>query len=140
MKDKKYDEIHIKNLQVSGHMGVSPEEKALTQKVLVSVTLYADVRKAGKTDDLAHTVNYEKVSRLVSGFFRENTCNLIERAAEGMAEEILEKFPGVSGLEMEIKKPWAPVGLPLDHVSVKIMRFWQEAFIALGSNLGDRKA
>ena len=32
-----------------------------------------------------------------------------------------------------------PVGLPLETVSVKIERCWNEAFIALGSNMGDKK-
>ena len=40
---------------------------------------------------------------------------------------------------VEVKKPWAPVGLPLETVSVKIERCWNEAFIALGSNMGDKK-
>lgn len=39
---------------------------------------------------------------------------------------------------MEVKKPWAPIGLPLDYVSVFIRRRWHEAYIALGSNMGDR--
>ena len=32
------------------------------------------------------------------------------------------------------------MGLPLETVSVKISRFWHRAYIALGSNLGDKKA
>ena len=40
---------------------------------------------------------------------------------------------------LEIKKPWAPIGLPLKTVSVKIQRGWHTAYIALGSNLGDRE-
>ena len=45
--------------------------------------------------------------------------------------------PGLEKVELEIKKPWAPVGLPLKTVSVKIEREWHTAYIALGSNIGD---
>lgn len=42
-------------------------------------------------------------------------------------------------ISIEIKKPWAPVRLPLKTVSVKIERGWHTAYIALGSNIGDSK-
>ena len=34
----------------------------------------------------------------------------------------------------------APVGLPLETVSVEISRAWHTAYVALGSNLGDQEA
>ena len=38
-----------------------------------------------------------------------------------------------------MKKPWAPIGLPVDFASVEITRGWHTAYIALGSNMGDKK-
>lgn len=43
---KKYDEIHIENLQVFANHGVFPEENKLGQKFLVSAVLYVDTRAA----------------------------------------------------------------------------------------------
>ena len=40
---------------------------------------------------------------------------------------------------MEVKKPWSPVGLSLETVSVCIKRGWHTAYIGLGSNMGDKK-
>lgn len=45
----------------------------------------------------------------------------------------------VSQVDLTIKKPWAPIGLPLDTVSVEISRGWHTAYIALGSNMGDKE-
>ena len=42
-------------------------------------------------------------------------------------------------VELEIKKPWAPIGLHVESVSVEISRKWHTAYIALGSNMGDRR-
>lgn len=42
-------------------------------------------------------------------------------------------------IRLEVKKPWAPIGLPLETVSVEIERAWHTAYIALGSNLGERE-
>ena len=137
---KKYDEIHIENLQVFANHGVFPEETKLGQKFLVSAILYTDTRRAGKTDELEFSTHYGEVSQFMIRFLQEHTYKLIEAAAEHLAEELLLTFPLLKGLSVELKKPWAPVGLPLDTVSVKIQRFWHRAYIALGSNMGDKKA
>ena len=49
-------------------------------------------------------------------------------------------MPNLRKIRLEIQKPWAPVHLPLKTVSVEIERSWHKAYIALGSNMGDRQA
>lgn len=136
----KYDEIHIENLEVFANHGVFPEETKLGQKFFVSLTMYTNTRKAGKTDDLENSVNYGEAAVLINSYMKEHTSKLIETVAEQLAEKLLLTYNKLTGVEIEIKKPWAPVGLPLETVSVKISRFWHTAYIALGSNLGDKKA
>ena len=104
------DQIKIENLEIFANHGVYPEENRLGQKFLVSCILYVDTRKAGKTDDLEASVNYGTISHLIKEKMEEKNYRLIEA-----------------------------VGLPLETVSVKIERCWNEAFIALGSNMGDKK-
>ena len=53
---------------------------------------------------------------------------------------MLLRYPLLKGVTLEIKKPWAPIGLPMETVAVKITRFWHRAYLGLGSNLGDKKA
>ena len=134
------DEIHIENLEVFANHGVFPEETRLGQKFLLSVTLYLDTRPAGKSDCLEKSVHYGEVSAFMTRWMQENTRKLIESAAEGLAEALLRNYPLLKGVTLELKKPWAPVGLPLETVSVKITRFWHTAYLGLGSNLGDKQA
>lgn len=134
------DQITINNLEVFGNHGVYEEEKRLGQKFLVSVNLYLDLRPAGRNDEITETVNYGKVCRLINDHMREHSYQLIEAAAEHLASELLLTYKRVRGVRVEVKKPWAPIGLPLEAVSVTIERFWHDAYIALGSNMGDRKA
>ena len=124
-----YDKIKIQDLEVFANHGVFPEENTLGQKFLVSAVLYTDTRKAGLTDDLTASIHYGE----------EHTFKLLERAAEALAEELLLHTVGLEKIDLEIKKPWAPVGLPLKTVSVEISRAWHTAYIALGSNMGDRR-
>lgn len=135
-----YDEIHVENLEIFAHHGVFPEENRLGQKFLLSLTLFTDTRPAGTADCLTQSIHYGEVSAFLTDYMHEHTYQLIEAAAEHMAEELLLRWPLLKGVTLELKKPWAPVGLPLETVSVKITRFWHTAYIALGSNLGDKKA
>ncbi len=133
------DKIYIKNLEVFARHGVFPEENVLGQKFVISAVLYTSLRKAGKTDDLAESIHYGEVSHFIKEFVEKNTWKLLETVAERLAEELLLKTKGLEKIRLEIKKPWAPVGLPLETVSVELERGWHTAYIALGSNLGEKE-
>lgn len=137
---KQYDEIRIQNLEVFANHGVFQEETNLGQKFLFSLTMYTDTRKAGKSDCLEESIHYGEVSQFITEYTKKHTRKLIEAAAEDLATALLLHYPLLKGVTLELEKPWAPVGLPLETVSVKISRFWHRSYIALGSNLGDKKA
>ena len=65
---------------------------------------------------------------------------MIEAAAENLVEALLFEYPLLAGVTLELKKPWAPIGLPLKYASVKISRFWHRVYLGMGSNMGDKKA
>ncbi len=133
------DQIVIQNLQVYAHHGVLPEETSLGQKFLVTAVLELDLRKAGKSDGLEHTLNYADVCAQITSFLQAHTFRLIEAAAEQLAEHLLLHYPLLGAVQITLKKPWAPVGLPLDTVSVTLERAWHTAYVALGSNLGEKR-
>ena len=134
------DKIIIDKLEIFANHGVYPEENVLGQKFIISVVLYTSTRKAGVTDELSFSVNYGEVSHFIRKYMTEHTWKLLECAAEHLAQAILLEYPLVKKLDLEIQKPWAPIALPLNTVSVKITRGWHTAYIALGSNIGDKKA
>lgn len=133
------DQIHIKRLEIFANHGVLEEENKLGQKFLVSVTMGVDARQAGKSDRLADSVNYAKVSEMICREAGENTFHLIERLAEHLAEQILLQFPLIRQVDLEVEKPWAPVRLPLETVSVEIHRGWHQVYLGIGSNLGKKR-
>lgn len=133
------DQIRIENLEVYAHHGVFKEENTLGQKFLVSLVLYADTKEAGRSDDMSFSVNYADVAHFVEEQMKARDYKLIEAAAEHLAEEVLLQFPELDKISVEIKKPWAPILLPLDHVSVRIRRGWTRVYLSIGSNMGDKK-
>lgn len=134
------DRITIRNLEVFARHGVYPEENRLGQKFLVTAELYTDTRAAGLQDDLEQSIHYGIVSQKITEFLQRHTYRLIETAAEQLARELLLHTERLQAVTIELKKPWAPVGLPLETVSVTITRGWHTAYLGLGSNMGDKKA
>lgn len=134
------DCIEINDLIIFANHGVLPEEKAMGQKFALSLRLYMDMAHAAKTDDINTSVNYADVCSFVTDFTKKNRSKLIEAAADNIAVALLLRYPSVKRIEVILKKPWAPIGLPLEGVSVSISRSRSCVYIGIGSNLGDKKA
>lgn len=133
------DKISIKKLEVFANHGVYPEENTLGQKFVISAVLYTSTRKAGMTDELGDSIHYGEVSHFIKRFVEGHTWKLLESVAERLVQALLLEFPLIDHMDLEMEKPWAPIGLPLETVSVSISRGWHTAYIALGSNMGDKK-
>lgn len=134
------DFIKITNLKVFAHHGVFPEETRDGQDFYVNAKLFLDCRKAGKTDNLSDSLNYGEVSHFITDFLQDHTYKLIESVAEQLAEAMLLSMPVLKGVEIELCKPHATIGLPFENVSVTMKRQWHEVYLAVGSNLGDKNA
>ena len=133
------DQIYIENLELFGYHGVLEQEQELGQKFVVSATLFLDTRRAGKTDSLKESLDYSEVCQKIKEIVERQCYLLIERVAEIIAEKLLLTFDLLKEVEITVKKPWAPVMVHLDTVSVTIRRKWHKAYLSIGSNIGDRE-
>jgi len=133
------DYIKITNLEVFSKHGVYEEENRLGQKFALNAWLYFDTKEACATDDLNKSVDYSGLCHFMTAFMKGHTYNLIETAAGRLANDILIEYPRIEKVVLEVTKPWAPIGLPIQEVSVTVERGWHTAFVAFGSNMGDRE-
>lgn len=133
-------EIRIEELNVYAYHGVYPEENEKGQNFYINVVLTQDTRNAGETDDLKQSTDYGEVCLFITKWMAEHTFRLIEAVAEQLARDILLAFPLTDSVKLEIRKPEAPIPVPFGSVSVCIQRGWHTAYIAVGSNMGDRAA
>lgn len=134
------DKIWIQNLEVFAKHGVFPEENVLGQKFVISAVFHTSTRKAGLTDLLEYSVNYGEASHFIKEFVEGHTWKLLERLLEELARALLLRYSSVMQIDLTVSKPWAPIGLPLETVAVSISRKWHRAYLALGSNMGDKRA
>lgn len=136
---RKTDEIRIRGLRVFAHHGVFEEETRLGQMFVVNATLYTSTRQGGLADALEQTISYADVCVFLTEYLQKNTWKLLEAAVEHACRALLLRFPLINEVELELMKPSAPIPLPFDSVSVCVRRGWHRAFVALGSNMGDKQ-
>lgn len=133
------DKIVIKDLEIYAHHGVFPEEKEKGQNFLVTVEMCVNLRDAGMKDDLKKTVNYAEVCEDIRQIMTGSRFDLIEAAAENIAETILLKRNMVRSVRVIVSKPEAPIAMTFDTVCVDITRNRHIAYLGIGSNLGDKE-
>ena len=116
------DKIIIKGLRLYAYHGVNPEEKENGQPFVLDVTYYLPLEKACGSDDLNDTVSYAAAVKVIRKAFCEEKYDLIERAAQRVAEALLAQFQTIIKTEVTVKKPEAPVKADFDYMAVSITR------------------
>ena len=117
------DYIHVRDMQFFGYHGVLREETVLGQRFRASVSLAVDMKKAGETDNLEHTVSYVGVYDICKEVIEGKPYKLIEAVAETVASRILSQYEGqVMGCRIEIIKPDPPIPGHYKEVAVEIVR------------------
>lgn len=133
------DQIIIENLQVYAYHGVYREENEKGQNFYINAVMETDTRKAGTLDDLDLSTNYGEVCTFLNNYITGHIYKLIETVAERTAEAVLLQFPRIRQITLEVRKPEAPIALPFESVSVKIIRGWHKVYLSCGSNMEDTK-
>lgn len=134
------DRIVLQGISARGFHGVLDFEKADGQDFVVDVTLEVDLRRAGRSDLIEHTVNYAEVAADTVALITGPSLDLIEALADQIAAAALRR-PLVQAVEVTVHKPQAPVGVPFGDVMVTVERHRDEpVVIALGANLGGVQA
>ena len=115
------DAIEIRGLRAKTHIGVTPEEREQLQEIVVDITLEADLRTPGASDDLGDTVDYSRATAIAAEVIESTTPNLLEHLADQIAVALLD-LEGVRAVIVEIAKDPPPVVENVKNVAVRIER------------------
>ncbi len=133
------DIIEINGLKVFANHGVFDSEKENGQEFKVDIKLFCDLCKPKATDELTDTINYAVVCDLAADFLKNTAYDLIEKAAYELSKELLLRYTNVDLVNIKLHKPNAPLEVEFDDISVNITNNWNEVYIGVGSNMGDKK-
>jgi 7,8-dihydroneopterin aldolase/epimerase/oxygenase len=115
------DRISIRGLRVATHVGVTEEERATSQIVVIDVDAVVDLAAATTTDDLSDTVDYGTLTTRIWELVQGHESRLLESLAGSVAQLVLE-VGGVEQVHVRVAKDSPPVKEVLDSVSVRIER------------------
>ena len=102
----KLDKIHIRDLALRCIVGIYDWERKEKQDVLINITLHADLRAAGKSDQLDDTVDYKSLKKEIIAMVEASGFGLIEALAEAISDICLA-CDGVEQVTVGVDKPGA---------------------------------
>jgi len=97
------DKIGITDLEVFYRVGITEEERAQPQQLLLSIELEHDFTSAISRDNLAETIDYFALSQRLLKFGDDCHWQLIETLAADLAAMILDEF-GPKTVWVQVKK------------------------------------
>jgi D-erythro-7,8-dihydroneopterin triphosphate epimerase len=100
------DHIDVQELVVKALIGVREEERRAKQELRIHLRLFIDTRRAGATDRIEDTTDYDAVAQRVVRVAEESHFQLLERLAEEVARVCVKDF-AVPRVQVRIEKPGA---------------------------------
>ena len=117
------DRIELRGLRLSAICGVLPEERDRPQPLELDLDLWADLSAAGRSDDLADTVDYGAVADVVAATVSgPRSYALLEALAWHVADAVLDVDHRIRGVTVGLRKLRPPLAVDIDTVGVRVAR------------------
>lgn len=100
------DRIIISDLRVRCIIGINDDERREKQDVSITLSIYTELRRAGKTDRYEDAIDYRSIKKQVLAAVENSKYFLLEALAERVADICLAP-PGVVKVQVRIEKPSA---------------------------------
>lgn len=116
------DKIIIRDLLVSGIIGVNADEREKPQDILINIEMDTDTKIAGHSDDIQDCINYSTVMKKVFNHAEMVRRFTVEALAEDIARLCLED-PRVLKVHVRVEKPKAArftksVGVEIERAQI----------------------
>lgn len=100
------DKVFIKDLLVRGIIGINDWERDKKQDILINVSMYADLQKAGESDAIEHAPNYRTAAKKIIAHVESSERFTVEALAADIANICLEDSK-VARVLVRVEKPGA---------------------------------
>ncbi|NIS83544.1 MAG: dihydroneopterin aldolase [Anaerolineales bacterium] len=100
------DRIIIKDLLLRGIIGINDWEREKRQDILINITLFGDLKPAGRSDDINDAINYRTVTKRVIDHVETSERYTVEALAADLAHICLDN-PRVERAKVRVEKPGA---------------------------------
>lgn len=101
--------IFLDNYRIYAHHGVMPQERIVGAEFRVSLRVTADCARAIETDRVEEAVDYAALHDIVEKEMAIPSA-LLEHVAGRIAKHVVQDFPQVDSVEVELQKCNPPMG------------------------------
>jgi dihydroneopterin aldolase len=112
------DRLRIRGIVCRCRIGVTEEERREPQRVEADLEIDADLTEAGRTGQIARTIDYRDLCDTVRGLLESGRFSLLESAASRTLDAVLERF-AVPRAAVRLRKFVLP---DVAHVEVRMER------------------
>ena len=114
--------IKLKNIRTFSYHGCLVEESKIGSDYRVDLEIKTDLRKSMLSDELADTVDYVHLNRIVVEEMAIRS-KLLEHVAHRIIKRIFDELPQVSRANVEVSKINPPIGGDVEEVTIQIEEF-----------------
>ncbi|MCU0378613.1 MAG: dihydroneopterin aldolase [Bacteroidales bacterium] len=113
--------IRIEEMEFYAFHGHYKEEQIVGNHFIVDVEIDTDTGKAGESDDLRDTLNYQMAYQIIKREM-ETKSNLLEHIATRILDALYSELSGINRATIKVSKMNPVMGGRIGRVSVEISR------------------
>ena len=116
------DTLLLRGIVVFARHGVYREEESLGQRFEIDLEATLDTRDFAAADEPSGTADYAALYDTVVETATGRRFKLMEALGHEIAQAVLARFPGLTAVRVEIRKPSVPIAGVLSHAGCVICR------------------
>ena len=109
--------VFLKNVRFRAFHGVLPQERLVGGDFLVNLRVGYPIEKGMESDEVEDTLNYAALFDLVRQEMNKPS-QLLEHVAGRIVKTIMEAFPAVTSVDLELTKLNPPMGADSDGAGI----------------------
>ena len=114
--------IKLKNIRTFSYHGCLVEESKIGSDYRVDLEIKTDLRKSMETDNLADTVDYVHLNKIVMEEMAIRS-NLLEHVAQRIIIRTFAELPEVARIKLSVAKLNPPIGGDVASVAIEIEEY-----------------
>ena len=114
--------IRLKNIRTFSYHGCLVEESKIGSDYRVDLEIKADLRKSSVSDELADTVDYVHLNKIVVEEMAIRS-KLLEHVAKRIITRVFREIPEVSRIVLEVSKINPPIGGDVEQVTIVMEKY-----------------
>ena len=114
------DKILLEGIRLKIRVGTTEQERSEPQLCGLDLVVATDLRAAGRSGDLKHTVDYAAIFRVIEAHCLQNSFTLLEEVGQQLCDRIFEQCP-VESIKLRIRK-LKPFSSRLKSMGIELKR------------------